>query len=419
MLCEQDKNEHAVVIGAGIVGVCCAINLQNQGLKVTLVDKGGVAQGCSKGNAGHFATEQVFPLAELGLLSQIPKMLLKSSGPIKIRLAYLPFALPWFMRFFANMLPRRFKRHTLALKALNIHALQAYDELLEQAGLSHLLIKKGSLLTFEQTKQKDIEQIRDKYLKNGVNVELLNRSEATALEPSLSDSVTCALYFPDVGHTQDPESLCLGLYKYFIGRGGRFSQLHVHSIEQTNDHIYIRTNKQALRADTVLVAAGVWSKRLLTSLQYKVPLDTERGYHYMVKDYPPVSRPIASYERKLIMTPMSSGLRLAGTVEFAGIRAKSNKKRALSLLHHGSKVIENIDSSHTCESQHWMGMRPSLPDSLPVIGRAPNHNRIFFAFGHQHLGLTQAAITGKLVADLVRGKPTSIDLSAFCISRFD
>lgn len=419
MLGEQDNKDCAVVIGAGIVGICCAINLQNQGIKVTLVDKAGVAQGCSKGNAGHFATEQVFPLAELGLLTQIPKMLFKPNGPIKIRLAYLPFAFPWFMRFFANMIPQRFKRHTQALKALNTHALQAYDELLKQAGLSHLLIKNGSLLTFEHTKQKEIEQIRDKYLKNGVNVEWLNRSEAIELEPSLSATVNCALYFPDVGHTQDPESLCLALYKYFIGRGGQFSQLQVHSIEQANDHIYIRTNKHALRADITLVAAGVWSKRLLTPLQYKVPLDTERGYHYMVKEYPPVSRPITSYERRFIMTPMTTGLRLAGTVEFAGVNAKSNKKRAQSLLHHGAKLIESIKVNQSSDSQHWMGMRPSLPDSLPVIGRAPNHNRLFFAFGHQHLGLTQAAITGKLVADLVQGKPTSIDLSAFCISRFN
>ncbi|TRY29821.1 FAD-binding oxidoreductase [Aliiglaciecola sp. M165] len=416
---ESKNAPETAVIGAGIIGVCCAIKLQNQGIKVTLIDKVGVAQGCSKGNAGHFATEQVFPLAELGLLKHIPKMLFSPNGPIKIRLAYLPFAMPWFIRFFVNMLPARFKRHSKALKTLNIKAIEAYDELLEQAGLSHLLIKQGSLMTFENTDLKIIEQIKNKYLDNGIRVELLSRSQVKNLEPSLSSNVTYALYFPDVGHTQDPEKLCLSLFEYFMAQGGQFVQEHVHSIEQSKEKVRISTSLQTIHCDTAILAAGAWSKRLLTPLKYKVPLDTERGYHYMVKNHPNINRPIASYERKFIMTPMTSGLRLAGTVEFAGLNTKSNKKRATALASHSTKLLDGINITESLDGQHWMGMRPSLPDSLPVIGRAPKHDRLFFAFGHQHLGLTQAAITGKLIAELVCKKPSSIELEPFSINRFD
>lgn len=422
-----------MVIGAGIVGVCCAINLQKAGYQVTLIDRKGVAQGCSKGNAGHFATEQVFPLAQSGLLTQLPGMLFKSDGPVSIHLPYLPKALPWFARFLLNMLPRRYRHNTQALKSLNAQAIPAFERLLCDARLEHFLVKNGSLLTFENTKRAEIEKLLQDFRQQGVAVKLLLKDQAKSLEPGLSDKVSSALYFIDVAHTQDPEQLCTSLFSYFTALGGKFVKATIHALRNINNtaktgvfekqqsfqhQVEVRTSDGYLQFDQAIVAAGAWSKRLLSPLGYKVPLDTERGYHMMLDDYPQMSRPVASFERKMIMTPMNAGLRLAGTVEFAGLEANSNMKRAEILGIHGCELLQDLKINERADKKCWMGMRPSLPDSLPVIGQAPQHQNIFLAFGHQHLGLTQAAITGELVAQLLKGENTSIDISPFCISRF-
>lgn len=412
------KNQHVAVIGAGIVGVCCALNLQRQGFDVTLLDKDGVAQGCSKGNAGHFATEQIFPLADKSLLSDLPKILFNPSGPLKIKLSYFLNILPWLVRFILNMRPSMAKRNTAALTSLNEAAIEAYDDLLKHTGLSNNLLKKGSLLTFENTQNKDIEITKRKYLDGGVNVEWLNKSQLRELEPSISDVITSALYFPDVGHTEDPEQFCISLFDQFVLNHGKLVNANVDSIKQVNNEVLIKTEESILHFDKVVVAAGAWSKKLVKNLGYKIPLDTERGYHLMLETHPALGRPIASFERKMIMTPMKHGLRLAGIVEFAGFNPKKNKNCAKILFENGTKIIDGIDSNSRDVEKMWMGLRPSFPDSLPVICQAPNHDCIYFAFGHQHLGLTQAAITGKLVASLTSSTPTCVDVTPFCISRF-
>lgn len=407
------------VIGAGIVGVCCGLYLQRAGYKVTLLDKKGIGQECSKGNAGHFATEQVFPLADKSLLPQVPKMLLDPAGPFRIRFSYLPKALPWFVRFILNMRKHKYQAHIQALKQLNQDAIQAYEPLLEAAGLQHMLLKQGSLLTFEHTPQAEIEKQYQAFKQQGIAVKKLNRDELQQLEPALSDKIQSALLFTDVGHTIDPEQLTLKLADFFLAQGGEFIQQEITGIKHQQGKMKLLSPQQNIEVDKVLVAAGAWSKRLLTPLGYKVPLDTERGYHLMLDKQQVLSRPVASAERKFIMTPMQSGLRLAGTVEFAGLHADMDKRRADVLLLQAQKILPELSQVTTENTQAWMGMRPSLPDSLPVLGEAPEHPGLFFAFGHQHLGLTQAGITGKLLAQQISGQTTDIQLSPFSIQRFN
>ena len=452
----NENGTHTVaIVGAGIVGVCCALALQKQGYEVTLIDKTGVAQGCSKGNAGHFATEQVFPLAEAALLPQLPKMLLREDGPISINLRYLPKATPWFLRFIGNMAPKKFARSTQALKSLNENAIPAYDRLLQEHGLSQFLIKEGSLLTFETTSDHTIRAMQQRFSQQGVNVKWLNEAQTKQLEPSLAASVKASLFFPDVAHTPDPEQLCIALFEKFTAQGGCFLKETVLGLQPLSGKkaastaqsgIRVQTQSMGFRFDNVLVTAGAWSKQLLTPLGYKVPLDTERGYHMMVDKHPPMTRPVASHERKMILTPMSHGLRMAGTVEFAGLHAKSNTKRACMVAKHGEKLLKGLQLPEGSlvnpnPDKIWMGMRPSFPDSLPAIGKAPHHSNLYLAFGHQHLGLTQAAITAELIAaemakadlektDMAKAdlekKPgqqhqhtqPAVDLAPFCISRF-
>ncbi len=412
------KQNSIAVVGAGIVGICTGLYLQRAGFNVTLFDKEGPAQGASKGNAGHFATEQVFPLADSSLLLQIPKMLLDPLGPFRIKASYLFKAMPWFMRFISNMRKTKFERNKQALKALNEQSMDAYQVLIDDAKLDHLFTKQGSLLVSEQDNATELKKVYNEFKNNGVDVSFLDRKQISAMEPNLNEKVKFGIYFSQVGHTADPEVLATSLYKHFIAQGGQFIQAAVNNISQLDESTNVQTDKTNYQYNKVIVATGAWSKALVQQLGYKVPLDTERGYHLMLPEQDCLSIPVASLERKFIMTPMLNGLRLAGTVEFAGLEAPANEARADALLPHAKAMLKQDLDHDAHKLPNWMGFRPSLPDSLPVIGQATQHNHIYFAFGHQHLGLTQAAITGKVVAELIAGQPTSLDLRPYCISRF-
>ena len=414
----NSEKQHVGVIGAGIVGICTGLYLQKEGYTVTLIDRQGVAQGCSKGNAGHFATEQVFPLAELSLLSQVPRMLLDPAGPFRIRLMYLFRAIPWFLKFLMNMRRTRFSAHKEALKSLNRVALEAYEPLLDTEELQRMVEFKGSLLTFEGTSEQEVLQLKALFEAEDVSVDLLSGAQARELEPALSCNVSAALYFKDVAHTADPERFCQLLAEQFQRAGGAIRQQNIQCISPDNDGVTVLYEGGKTRFSKLILATGAWSKRLIKPLGYKLPLDTERGYHLNLNKPNPISRPIASAERKFIMTPMSHGLRLAGTVEFAGLKADMDPRRAKVLFPQATALLQTLPEPAQHEGAIWMGMRPSLPDSLPVIGQAPKHRNLYFAFGHQHLGLTQGAITGQLITQMLSGKPTCVNPRPFCISRF-
>jgi len=421
----NNSEKNIAVIGAGIIGINCALELQSLGFEVTLIDKAGIGEGCSKSNAGHFATEQVFPLAELNLLWQFPKLLLDPLGPVSLSARYLPKALPWFGRFMLNMLPRKRNNNSVAIKTLNKHAINYYQPLLKEAQAEDLLTMKGSLLVFEDSSEKTIQRQFEHYKNAGVPVVLLDRQQTLLLEPNLSTRIQAALYFTNVGHTADPLAICLKLAELAIQKGCLFQQEEVLAIGHSHSGVRLTTPTKTLTFDQVVIASGAWSKQLLKPLGYNLPIEAERGYSLdlppMINDHQ-LSRPVASAERKFIMTPMAHGLRLAGTVEYAGLSQSANMKRADMLFknaQHILTVLPEYDAEQANPSQKWMGHRPSMPDSLPVIGQAPQHENIYLALGHQHLGLTQGAITGKLIGQLISNKSTDIDISPFCISRFN
>ena len=419
--------QKVAVIGAGIIGVNCALALQTEGYQVTLIDKQGIGEGCSKANAGHFASEQVFPLAEPSLLMQLPKMLFDPLGPVAISVKHCLTAMPWFLQFFNNMRPSKRAKNSNALKALNAQAIEYYKPLLKAANAAHLLISNGSLLVFENTAYKNVVAMHQHYQQAGIAVQLLNRQQALALEANSHDNIQHALFFTDVAHTVDPLAICLALAKHAQSLGLVYQKLTVETIEQSGKGVVINSQCAPIKFDACVVATGAWSKKLLKGLGYHLPIEAERGYSLSLplndNEQPLLSRPVASAERKFIITPMDSILRLSGTVEYAGLHAKANNKRAELLVKNAKFIVkqlpEQASSGNHENDVRWMGCRPSLPDSLPVICKAPRHNKIFFALGHQHLGLTQGAITGKLISQLVQGKSTDIEVAPFCISRFN
>jgi D-amino-acid dehydrogenase len=406
------------VIGAGIIGTCIAERLQFEGKNVILVDRQAPGQGCSKGNAGHFATDIILPLANLSTLLSVPKLLLDPLGPLTIRASYLPKLLPWLIRFTWAAMPHKSKQTIEALKLLNRPSITQFEKLLKRTGLQSLMTKRGALTVYTTEKAKRKNQKHAALVrKHGVLVEELNGEQVRDLEPALSKSIIGGLYYPDTAHSIDPYQLVIGLAEHFKSQGGGFIQQNILSIEQhTPTMVRLKTDKEMIEAKEVVVACGAWSKELASQVGHKVPLETERGYHLMLpKPSVEVTRPVTSFERSFVMTPMQNGLRLAGTVELAGLKAPENYKRAEQLFKFATEILPKVTKG---DAKPWMGHRPSLPDSLPIISRSTKQKNVIFAFGHQHLGLTQAAVTADIVSDIVFQKEHTTNIKAFSVSRF-
>ena len=412
------EQRSTVVIGAGIVGVALAEQLQHRGHSVTLIDRDPPGLGCSYGNAGHFATDVVLPLANMKTLISVPKLLADPLGPLSIRWGYFPKILPWLIRFGIAALPTNFENSCRHLRALNGRSIESYDRLLQRTGLTDLMTKRGALTLYERPDSVRKNQPTVDLLRGfGVEITALSAGELRELEPALGGAVAGGLYFPRTAHTMNPYRLVTALAEKFRQAGGEVLREEVSGLERKGASVNVRLSSgRALESQHVIIATGAWSKMLAAQLGYRVPLDTERGYHLMLPEAGcALTRPLVSFERSFVMTPMEEGLRLAGTVELGGLKAKPNYGRADILFEHAQALLPGIRGDG---AERWMGFRPSLPDSLPVLGSAQDDPRITFAFGHQHLGLTQAAITAELLADQLEGKAPEIDLSPFSIKRF-
>jgi D-amino-acid dehydrogenase len=420
---EPDANsslsaEITVVIGAGVIGLVTACRLQQQGQQVLLLDPNGVGAGCSFGNAGHLATEQVFPLADPALLPKLPGFLLDPLGPLAIRPGYFWRALPFFYRFLRQMLRGARQANTEALKVLLQDAIPAWQRLANDASCSDLLRYQGSLLVFEQSTLAQVEQVAQGYRAQGVALSILTQKQLQQNYPGLSGAVRYAILFEEVGHTLSPSILNQRLYQWFLAMGGRFEQQKVLAIAQATvpalassatAPLQLTLATKQITAKTVVLCTGAYSKQLLKPLGYQLPLEAERGYHLMTSPPSMPAIPVASFDRKMIMTPMQHGLRLAGTVEFAGLKAADNWQRATLLRRHGEALWPELAGSISQVGPEacWSGLRPTLADSLPVISRS-HLPGLWLHFGHQHLGLTLAAVSTELLIQNMQGDAAAL-----------
>ena len=391
-----------VVVGAGIIGVACALQLARQGQQVWVVDQQEPGMGASYGNAGHLATEQVFPIADLSILKRLPGMLLDPMGPLRLDWKYLPHALPWFLRLLLNLRPASYQRTVAGIRTLNEGSLGAWQRLLHSIGHPQLLREDGSLLVFERADSRDaLNALQQRMQQQQVTVDFWSGDAIRQAAPQLSDNLQGGLFFPGTGHFLDPYHVVCELVHAAKASGVQFLKRQVLDGRVDAHGVSLSTDQGPLTARQVLIACGAHSARLTAALTgKKVPLDTERGYHLMLPhEHNRLPFAVTSLERKFIMTPMADGLRLAGTVEFAGLDRPANMARAWQ-LHRLSKGLFREELSAEGATP-WMGFRPSLPDSLPVIDRVCD-GKVLLAFGHQHLGLTQAAVTAEWLGALAR-----------------
>ncbi|MES2947679.1 MAG: FAD-binding oxidoreductase [Pseudomonadota bacterium] len=417
---------HTIVIGAGVIGAACAFRLAQTGREVLLLNADPPEGAASFGNAGHIATEQLFPLASGEVLRKSWSYLRDPDSPLRLRMGHLLPLMPWLARFVWAARKPAYARGVEAILALQRSALADMADLLRDAGLADLLHQRGHLEVWETEAGGNTAITHAERLKAfGVESQQWSADAVRAQVPLLTPGVQGAVHYLGSGHVDDPWAVCQGLREAMSRSRGQMYQgraVRLLADPQQGATVVLEDGSQ-LRSEQLLVCAGAWSKPLAASLGYRVPLDTERGYHITVggpsasqTDGPPtLLQPVASTERKVIMTSMSMGLRMTGTVELGGLHLLPDPRRYQLLRRQLQALLPGVD---TTDMRSWMGFRPSLPDHLPVMGVAPRHNNVFFAFGHQHLGLTLAGVTAAVMAELMQVCSSPIDLAPYAVDRF-
>ena len=413
----SEGGRRVVVLGAGVVGMACALYLQQAGFRVTVIDRNGPGEGCSKGNAGVFAIDHVIPLAAPGILRDVPGMLFDPLGPLRIHWRYLPRLMPWLFRFLAAARPRRAEEVSQALAALLGSALDAWRPLLAQSKAEKLVRTGGWLVVYRSEKRYRAAAWERAWIQRlGVRIEDLSTEALHQFVPALDPAVRFGARFPEAEFSVNSYELVQAMAAAFVGAGGAIQRAEVKQAGADDAGVWVKTDEGENRSDMLVLAMGAWSGPLAAQLGNPVPLDTERGYHVTLpQSGVEIPCPIMSGDYKMIATPMNVGLRFAGTVEFAGLEAPPDYRRARVMVERGRRVFRSLDDTGATE---WMGFRPTLPDFLPVIGRSPKFDNVLFAFGHQHLGLTLAGITGRVITDLASGRAPELNLEPYRIERF-
>ena len=404
------------IVGAGIVGMSAALYLQRAGLSVAVIDPLPPGGGASYGNAGLLSVEACVPIAMPGMLKQVPRWLNDPLGPLAVRPSYLPQALPWLMRWVGAGRMPRVEAASDALRALHVGALDRYRELLGRE-FDDIIRVSGQVHIWESEEPSPNEAIyRRLWEKHGVVAEWLDTAELRQLVPELGRDVKRAAFLPKNGHTVNPRRLVGTLARLFVEAGGVLRAERVLKLLPEGSGWRVVTSSANHIASKVVVSAGAWSQQLLRPLGIKLPLETERGYHMMLRDATVVPRiPILSRSRGFSITPMEEGVRLAGTVEIGGLDLPMKEERAYVLLRQAKAMLPGLETS---DYSIWMGFRPSFPDSLPVIDEAPGLRGLFLAFGHGHTGMTGGAPTGRLVNQLLTGEPSDVPLAPYSAKRF-
>jgi D-amino-acid dehydrogenase len=408
------------VVGAGIVGLCAAWHLVKRGAKVTLIDREGPGRGCSFGNSASLSSGSVAPLAMPGVVKSAPRMLLDPASPLRVAPGYWLKAAPWLARFVAASRPARVQEIANALAALLRPAIEHHARVLREIEAMELLRRDGQLVLYRNKEQlAEDNAVWDLRRRHGYEVQVIDRAGILALEPAVGPAYTVGVYLPDQAMVANPYRYCEELARALKDRGVYILRDDVRAIEI--DPLGLRLSDRRVAADKVVVAAGAWSAKLLQLIGLRIPLESQRGYHITLKETGvDIRRPVVPADRKVFITPQESAqgsvLRVGGTVEFAGLQAPPNQARADLLLEDLSAVFPQ--ARLTGPRSDWMGHRPCLPDSLPVIGESPAHRGLWLAFGHGHLGLTGAAVTGDVLARAMDGEPPGLDLSPFSAARF-
>lgn len=410
--------KHITIIGAGIVGISTASYLRRNGHAVTVVDMRAPGEYCSFGNAGILSPGSCVPQALPGVLAKVPGYLADPLGPLAIRPGHFLRALPWFMRLAAASRMARVAQIADALRPLLRQTFEAYAPLVQHAGVSDMIRQTGYVVAYATRAALLRDALPWKLRRDrGVLMEELDGAGIRAKVPQLGGGFEAGLYLPEQGFVTNPERLTKSLAAQFQKDGGKILQRRVLDIDVSPEGPRaLVTDAGNMALETLVICAGSHSHEFTAKFGDRVPLEAERGYHVTYSD-PRYTLPMPVFlpQQKVFVTPMEMGLRIAGQSEFAGNDADPNYARADVLSKQMQTFFPGISS---VDATKWMGRRPSIPDSLPVIGPASKVPNVWYAFGHGHVGLCGGAPTGRALADLIGGRTPSVDMRPFRVTRF-
>jgi D-hydroxyproline dehydrogenase len=411
----QHLTTEIAVIGAGVIGLAVAEALLAEGHEVTLIDPAPPGMGASYGNAGTIADYAVMPVGTPDVLRNLPSLLFDKDSPLAIRRAALASLAPWLLRFARQSLPAAAARNASAIAALVADACPRWEELASRIGGAQILQRRGCLYIYETAQGFQAAQADIAFRKTiGISAEMISPQALAAMEPTLPEVAGGATFFPKAVFLSDPGQMVQLLAEHVLAQA-TFVQAAATELHRNAGGVQIRGAGFQLQARKVVIAAGAHSRALARAAGDRVPLDTERGYHLeWDMPIPRLSRPTCPTSRGFYLCPMQGRLRVAGTVELGGLTAPASPHRLEKLAEGARAIFPDLGAP----DRSWMGFRPSMPDSLPVIGRSAAGAEVIHAYGHGHIGLTLAPITASIVSDLVAGRPSAIDISAYRATRF-
>ena len=414
----NQAQKRAIVVGAGIVGVCTGLELLKRGFAVTIIDRLAPGEGCSFGNAGILAAQAVVPVSVPGMLGKVPRMLLDAESPLTVRLGSLATTFPWLLHFLRAANHAKVNASADAMKLLNGSSFELHEALAREAGVPDLVRPARYLYVHRDPAQLNVDTGLAWKLRRerGGEIEVLDEPALRKAEPELSPEYTRGVLLGPMGFTLNPFRLTQAYAGLFQKRGGEILRAEVIALKPEGACTGVETSAGRREAETVVVAAGAWSLKLVKPLGLKLPLIAERGYH-MTFANPGITlnHVVSEVELQFAATPMEMGLRVAGTEELGLADDTPDWRRAEVLARQARRMFPNANLS---EGSRWMGPRPGTPDSLPALGPLPGHPNIFIAAGHGHLGLTGGPNTGRIIAALAVGERINMPLAPYAPDRF-
>jgi len=408
-----------IVVGAGIIGTTIAYQLQRRGETVVLLDRNEPGTGASYGNMASIAVTEFMPASRPGIWAQMPGWMMDPEGPVRIRPSYMPKLIPWFLRFISASRPSRLRELEAAGAVLCRRVYEDLDVLLAETGLQHMISAEGCLSVYtDETEFKADREHIDILDRFGFRYEVLGGNAIRDLEPAITTKIGKAVLFPDNRSIANPYELVVALADQFKKLGGSVQTGEVVGFEHEGGGVSaVRlTDGRRLQAGRVVLAAGAFTGRLSAMLGEPIPLETERGYHTQIQA-PGVSmrHSLIWPARAFMVTPTAGGIRVGGTVEMAGLDAAPDYRRAKVLVKRAREALPELKVEGATE---WMGHRPAMPDTVPVMGRSAKRSNVWYATGHGHLGLTYGATTARLMTDLITGATPPVDMKPYRVDRF-
>lgn len=408
----------AMVLGAGIVGTSIALHLAKRGLSVALVDRAGVGEQTSYGNAGIIEGNTIFPPAFPSDFGAFMRIAFKRASEANYHLSFLPRVMPWLLAFRAASRPKRLAETARLIRPLFSRAVAEHEALMAEAGATHYLRKTGWLKVYRGKKSfAALAREFDLATKFGLPLQALDAAGGHALEPSLNPVFSHAVFWPQAASVSNPLGVTRAYAARFTALGGIILSGDARSLHRTGNRWRVETDEGALDAAECVIALGPWAPDLLKTLDLNLPLAVKRGYHrhFRAQGNASLSRPVLDAEAGCLVTPMEQGIRITTGVEFAARDATPSPVQFDLLM---PKVRQLFPLGERADDKTWLGSRPCFPDSRPVISHAPGRAGLWLAIGHAHWGLTLGPATGRMIAEMMAGEPPFCDPAPYRAARF-